>query len=259
MNTLNDFDNEFIKLQPSLMSYLYRLSANKFDAEDIVQESYIKAKEKLYTFSSKSTVKTWVFAIATNIARDNQRVRNRWALDAQDLCKQYTISHKECSDKIENSFRSQTFLQFEIIEHINYCFTCLSKNLNLEKQIALILKEFYQFKVAEIAEILNISTGVAKHLLHNGRAEMQQKFDFRCALINKKGICYQCAELNDYLEKEKTSEIKIKSMGFSNVKSVRENYKNRVKLISKINPLEDNGSSVEDTIMQILREAISDG
>jgi RNA polymerase sigma-70 factor (ECF subfamily) len=237
---------------------LYRLSTNKPEAEDILHDTYIKAKEKIGTFRGESSFKTWVFAIATNLARDNRRVQNRWKLDAQDKCKEYTMINVDCQQRLISSFQSQKINSFGIEEHINYCFTCIAKNLKLDQQITIILKEFYHFKRQEIAQIIGKSEGVVKHLLHDARNELQFKYEQRCAMINKKGICYQCAELNDNLQGISDSEVKIQKYGFSEKNTIRTNLDIRFKLINQINPLESNGANLEDTILQLLREAIND-
>lgn len=249
---------EFEIYAEQLKSYLYRLTANKEDAEDLLHDTFIKAHEKIETFKGNSSLKTWVFSIATNLAKDNQRVKNRWDIDVQDKCKNAAVENPKVAERIVLSFNSQSDLQFEIKEHINYCFTCIAKNLTLEKQIAIILKEIYEFKRTEIAEILNVSEGVVKHLLHDGRKELQLKYENRCALINKTGVCYQCAELNDYLQTEKNSTEKISKLGLNYDKTPEENLNIRFQIINQINPLNSNGADLEDTIMQILRETIND-
>ncbi|HAD35198.1 MAG TPA: RNA polymerase subunit sigma-24 [Chitinophagaceae bacterium] len=249
---------EFEIYAEQLKSYLYRLTANKEDAEDLLHDTFIKAHEKIETFKGNSSLKTWVFSIATNLAKDNQRVKNRWDLDVQDKCKNAAVENPKVAERIVLSFNSQSDLQFEIKEHINYCFTCIAKNLTLEKQIAIILKEIYDFKRTEIAEILNVTEGVVKHQLHDGRKELQLKYENRCALINKTGVCYQCAELNDYLQTEKNSTEKISKLGLSRDKTPDENLNIRFQIINQINPLNSNGADLEDTILQILRETIND-
>jgi len=256
-----EFEAEFIAFRSQLTSYLYRLSANKQDAEDITQDTFLKATEKLDQFKEKSSLKTWVFSIATNLARDNQRVKNRWVLDAQDACKKAAQDSSEVEQRIIGAFINQTSKTFDIKEHINYCFTCLGKNLDLEHQLVVILKEVYQFKRSEIAEIIGKTEGVVKHLLFDGRKELQERYNNRCAMINKKGVCYQCAELNDVLQTAVNgpldAEDKIRSFGFQPMSDVQ-NLDTRFKIIRKINPLEGNGADLEDTILQILRETIHD-
>ncbi len=253
-----NIETEFIAIQEQLESYLYRLSANKEDAKDLLQDTYLKARKKIDTFQGKSSFKTWVFAIGTNLAKDNQRVKNRWKLEVQDECKNASLSTPSYQQRIIGSFQNQTEQQFEIVEHINYCFTCIAKNLNIEQQIAIILKEFYHFKRTEIAQILNKTEGIVKHLLFDGRKELQTRYEKRCALINKTGVCYQCAELNDFLQEKPNSPKKIRQTKLSQSNDGDTNLDIRFELISKINPLTSKASELEDTILQILREVIDD-
>jgi RNA polymerase sigma-70 factor (ECF subfamily) len=253
-----NFENEFLTFQANLKSYLYRLSANKEDSEDLLHDTYIKVKEKIETFKGKSSFKTWVFSIATNLAKDNLRVQKRWTLDAQDKCKERAVKETECQSRMISAYQTQNINQFEIIEHINYCFICIAKNLKFEQQIAIILKEFYHFNRKEIADIIDKTEGVVKHLLHDGRKELQTKYEQRCAMISKKGVCYQCAELNDYFQDKSDSEQKIQKLGFKIENNTKTNLDIRFRLINKINPLESNGTNLEDTILQILSEAIGE-
>ncbi len=253
-----DISAEFLEIKEKLRSYLYRLTASKEDADDLVHDTFIRVSEKRQNFKGESSFKTWVFAIATNLAYDNKRVKKRWALDVQDRCKDAAVSNKGYQERMITAFQNQTEKQFEIAEHINYCFTCIAKNLSLEKQIAIVLKEVYDFKIVEIATILKSSEGVVKHLLFNGRQELQQKYEKRCALINKTGVCYQCAQLNDYFQDQKNSSIKVAKTKLSQNNSPEKNLEIRFNIINKINPLSGNGAILEDTILQILREAIND-
>jgi RNA polymerase sigma-70 factor (ECF subfamily) len=237
---------------------LYRLSANRDDAKDLLHDTYLKVVQKIDTFQGKSSFKTWAFSVATNLAKDNQRVKNRWKLEVQDECKNASLSTPKYQQKIIGAFQNQTEQQFEIVEHINYCFTCIAKNLNLEQQITLILKEFYHFKRTEIAEILNRTEGVVKHLLFDGRKELQTRYEKRCALINKTGVCHQCAELNDFLQETSNSKEKIETLKLNRKNSSETNLDIRFNLINKINPLNSKASELEDNILQILRDVIDD-
>ena len=53
----------------------------------------------------------------------------------------------------------------------------------------------FEFKVQEVAEIMDKSHGQVKHLLVDSRKEMTDIFDGRCALVNQNGTCHQCSEL----------------------------------------------------------------
>lgn len=249
-----DLNSEFVQIKPQLMSYLYRLSANKEDTEDLLHDTYIRTTEKIHLLKEAASFKTWVFTIATNLARDNKRVKKRWDLDVQDKCKDAALSHEKYQKRIVNVFHNQPNKQFEIEEHINYCFTCVAKNLSIEQQISIILKEFYHFKRSEIAKIMGKTEGVIKHLLFDARKELQTKYNNLCAMINKTGACYQCAELNDFLQDKPDAEEKIGRLKLSKTNSPETNLDIRFKIINQINPLNSKGAELEDTILKILRE-----
>src|ERR671925_666119 len=74
-------------LQAALKSYLYRLTAYREDAEDLAQEVWIGVFTRLGSFEGQSSVRTWLFAIASQVAMDHPRVKARWPVDAQDKAK----------------------------------------------------------------------------------------------------------------------------------------------------------------------------
>jgi|GEM_PF-4788082 len=93
--TTEEFQAQFLLLQAKLKSYLFRLTASRQDAEDLAQETYLKAAKNLAGFAGKSSLKTWVFAIATNLARDNFKAQRRWREDTQDRCREATQAAPE--------------------------------------------------------------------------------------------------------------------------------------------------------------------
>jgi RNA polymerase sigma-70 factor (ECF subfamily) len=73
--TIGQFTSEFEIARPQLKSYILRITASVEDTEDIVQDAFIKAAQKLDSFRSDSSVRTWIFAIASNITKDNLRAK----------------------------------------------------------------------------------------------------------------------------------------------------------------------------------------
>ncbi|MDX1417855.1 MAG: sigma-70 region 4 domain-containing protein, partial [Candidatus Promineifilaceae bacterium] len=138
--------------------------------------------------------------------------------------------------------------QFEIKEHIAFCFTCVSRSLPLEQQLALLLKEVYGFKVKEIAKIINRSEAMVKYYLHLGRGKMIEIFDNRCSLINKQGVCYQCTELNGIFnpkQNEQEELIKIKMVKEANNRSKEELFDLRMKILQKLDPFESGAAELQ--------------
>ena len=68
--TADQLTGEFESFQRELKSFLLRMTTSVQDAEDRVQETYLKARSGIDTFRGESALKTWVFSIASNLARD---------------------------------------------------------------------------------------------------------------------------------------------------------------------------------------------
>ena len=137
---------------------------------------------------------------------------------------------------------------FEIREHIAFCFTCIGKSLPIEQQVVLLLKEVYEFKVQEIAEIMGITEGVVKHALHNSRQKMIDIFDRRCSLINKTGICHQCSELNGIFNPKQNLQeelMKIEMARDAGKKNKEELFNLRTQIVKSIDPYNSAASELE--------------
>jgi len=65
---INAFQTLFAEFQDQLKSYLYRLLTDRDDVDDLTHETFIRAFTKISTFNQDSSLKTWVFKIATNHA-----------------------------------------------------------------------------------------------------------------------------------------------------------------------------------------------
>ena len=141
--TVELLNAEFENNLRQLKSYLLRITASVSDAEDIVQDTYIKALEKLNTFRGESSLKTWFFTIASNLAKDNLRVQKRWSENVTDISRAAALADKEFFAEAMNIRMNSPQGQFEAKEHIAFCFTCISKSLPLEQQLCIFLKEVY--------------------------------------------------------------------------------------------------------------------
>lgn len=242
------FTIAFEEFRPQLKSYLLRMTASPDDAKDLVQDTFIQAEKNLPTFEGRSTLKTWVFTIATNLARNFMRSRKRWPENVTDIGKEAALVSPTFMKDIMEVHQTSPHGAFEIREHINFCFSCIGKTLPIEQQVALLLKEIHDFKVAEVAEILGVTEGVAKHLLFNARQTMIRIFDKRCSLINKEGICHQCSELNGvFNSKHETQKELMKLELVSRAASAGKDelMDLRTEIVKSIDPFDTAGSDLQ--------------
>ncbi len=239
---------EFVEFKSQLKSFLLRYTANSSDAEDIVQDTFVKAVEKINTFRRESSLKTWVFSIGANLARDRLRSQKRWSEDVLDVCKEAALGNKAFFQEAMHIRHTSAQGNFEIKEHIAFCFTCIGKTLPIEQQLCVLLKEVYRFKSVEIAQIIDISETMVKHNLHHGRTKMMKIFDNRCSIINKNGMCHQCTELNDIFNPQQNSQeelMKIKLARDSQSAEKEKLFELRAEIVQGIDPFESNAAELQ--------------
>lgn len=245
--TPDQFTQEFESIRPQLKSYILRVTASLEDTEDIVQDTYIKASLKLDTFRAESTVKTWIFTIASNIAKDNLRAKKRWPETVTDICREKALANPDYFPEIAYIMQTSPQATFEMKEHITFCLTCIAKSLPLEQQICLLLKEIYDFKVAEIAEILQTNEAMVKYYLHTSRSKMVHIYEGRCALINKEGTCHQCSELNGIFNPKQDFEVEKNKLEFAKKANDpnREHLLDlRLQIMKEIDPFTSSGAAL---------------
>jgi RNA polymerase sigma-70 factor (ECF subfamily) len=255
------FQALFAEFQNQLRSYLYRLLADRNDVDDLTHDTFIRAFDKIPTFNQDASLKTWIFKIATNLAYDLLRKRKRWEVDAQDRGREYSMATPDVKQACRMVHATSPAGNYEIKEHIDYCFICISKTLPVENQVALILKDMYDFSVADICQILEKTEGVIKHLLIDARKTMIGVFDNRCALINKNGACHQCSELNGiYNPKQDQQQELMKLDLVKGSKKFRrdELYAMRTQLIKAIDLLHSNGADLTEILFRVTRKAIGE-
>lgn len=258
---IKSFQMLFAEFQNQLKSYLYRLVTDRNDVDDLMHDTFIKAFDKISTFNQDSTLKTWVFKIATNLAYDHLRKLKRWPADAQDQGAVLAIGSGEIQQSFGVVHQTSNAGAYEMKEHIDFCFTCISKTLPIENQVALILKDIYDFQIKEICLILENTEGVVKHLLNLSRDTMTNVFDNRCALVNKNGVCDQCSQLNGIFnpkQDQQEQRMKLELVKESKKFNRAELFTLRTKLVKAIDPLHSSGADLQDIIMRCTRTAIGE-
>ena len=258
---INAFQILFSEFQNQLKSYLFRLTANRNDAEDLTHDTFIKAYDKLSTFKGQSSLKTWVFQIATNLSYNYLQRQKRWSADVSEQAKKLVIGNEKLRNEIIRIHETSVAAKYDMKEHIDTCFTCISKNLPIENQIALMLKDVYDFSVAEICQILDKTEGIVKYLLQDGRKTMIDIFDNRCALVNKNGVCHQCSELNGWFnakENQQQSLMKLDLVKGSTKYNREELYNIRTTLVKAIDPLRSSGTDLQEVLLNCNRMAMGE-
>jgi RNA polymerase sigma-70 factor (ECF subfamily) len=245
---IDNLAGEFDSFQGELKSFLLRMTASVQDSEDLVQDTYIKVQTSIGSFRGESSLKTWVFAIAANLARDLLRTRQRWPENVTDICKEAVLSNPQFFPEAMQIRHTSPQGHFEIKEHIAFCFTCVSRSLPLEQQLTLLLKEVYGFSVKEIGQIMDQTEAMVKYYLHVGRGKMMDIFEARCSLINKQGVCYQCTELNGIFNPKQNSQeelVKIQMVRDAENESKEHLFDLRLQILQELDPFESGAAELQ--------------
>ncbi|MDN5212056.1 RNA polymerase sigma factor [Fulvivirgaceae bacterium BMA12] len=252
------FHELFENYRTPLESFVYRLTTDREETKDILQDVYIKASQNLEGFkgNTDASIKSWLFTIAANHTKNILNKKSRWQVMAQDQCRDSLVHSPQNQNNLISAINSSPLSQYEFTEHIDFCFTCISKTIPLGQQLTLILKNIYGFKVQEIAQILDVSIPKVKHFLHQARKTLARIYQHRCSLVNKKGVCYQCDELNELFKGKHSSTPLAKKLGNTNKKttSAAEAIKLRTQLIKAIHPLKAGGTDLHHYLMEHLKK-----
>src|SRR5438105_10342417 len=76
----SDLETQLEQYRPELTGYCYRMLASPFEAEDAVQDTFLRAWRGLGRFEGRSALRSWLYRIATNVCLDMLNARSRRAL-----------------------------------------------------------------------------------------------------------------------------------------------------------------------------------
>jgi len=167
-----DFERDAMEFAPQLYAAALRMTRNPTDAEDVVQETFLKAYRAYDSFEAGTNLKAWLYRILTNTYinkyRKAQRRPNEVELgELQDLYLYKRLGEQSgASDSAENEALDM-FVDEDIIEAID----SLPENFRLP----VIYADVEGFSYKEIADILDIPIGTVMSRLHRGRKALQRK------------------------------------------------------------------------------------
>lgn len=164
--------NELIQRYHSrIYSLVYNMTSNKEDAEDLVQEVFLKAYTALAKFKGQSSFYTWVYRIAVNRTINFLKKRKRrmaQSLDDMDVAVERDPAYVELSAK-DTPFRDATLT--EIQEKLNTALQTLSD----KHRTVVVLHDIQGVPHDEIAAMLKVSSGTVRSRLFYARRQLQSE------------------------------------------------------------------------------------
>ena len=157
----------------SLYSAALRMTRNPSDAEDLVQETYLKAYRSFGTFQDGTNLKAWLYKILTNTFINSYRARKRrpeqTELDeVEDLYLYRRLGGLEAAAAGRSAEEEvlDSFTDTEVKEAL--------ESLPETFRMSVLLADVEGFSYKEIAEILDVPIGTVMSRLHRGRKALQK-------------------------------------------------------------------------------------
>ena len=165
-----------------LMAHCYRMTGSLHDAEDLVQETYLRAWKSYEGFQGRSSVRTWLYRIATNTCLTALDGRQRRPLPTGlgapssdptgDIAEHNEITWLEPLPDTPREHPADPSVIVESRESVRLAFVAALQHLSPRQRAVLVLREVLQWKAAEVGEAIGISTAAVNSLLQRARAQI---------------------------------------------------------------------------------------
>jgi RNA polymerase sigma-70 factor (ECF subfamily) len=173
MNTKDQFTSDAMQYAPQLFSTALRMTRNSSDAEDLVQETYIKGWRSFHTFQEGTNLRAWLFRIMTNtyINKYNAQKRKGTEVELDDVEELFLYKRLGSIDQSQlSSSAEDQMLDLFTDDEVKNALESLPEDF----RIPVLLSDVDGFSYKEIAEMLEIPIGTVMSRLHRGRKVMQK-------------------------------------------------------------------------------------
>jgi RNA polymerase sigma-70 factor (ECF subfamily) len=169
----------------ALTGHCYRMLGSAFDAEDAVQETMVRAWQNLSRFEGRSSLKTWLYRIATNVCLDLLAERSRRARpieegpvgSVEDALETRDRTHwlEPIPDQRVLPADGDPFELTALRQSIRLAFISALQHLPPRQRAALLLTEVLGWSAAEVAECLETSVPSVNSALQRARATLKSR------------------------------------------------------------------------------------
>jgi RNA polymerase sigma-70 factor (ECF subfamily) len=167
------FADQAMEYMGSLYSAALRMTRNPADAEDLVQETYLKAYRAFGSFKEGTNLKAWLYRILTNTFINSYRARKRRPEQTElDDVEELYLYRRLGGLEAVSAGRSA---EEEVLEHFTESeVKAAVESLPEQFRMAVLLADVEGFSYKEIADILDIPIGTVMSRLHRGRKALQK-------------------------------------------------------------------------------------
>jgi len=155
----------FERYSRPVISFIYDMVNDRGLAEELTQETFVRAFRAIHTMRAETKLSTWLFGIARNVARESLRARAR------------ANNHVDLGDKSVMDLSDDKPVPVEglLSKELNGLIRRSLAGLDEDKRLVFTLKVLHQCSYDEIAAITGFSLAKLKTDLHRARAEIRKK------------------------------------------------------------------------------------
>ena len=181
-----DLDTRLEAHRTELTGYCYRMLGSSFEAEDAVQDTMIRAWRSYDKFEGRSSLRSWLYRIATNVCLDMLTAGNKRARP-MDLTESTPLARAALSPRPDNTWLEpmpdarvlpSTHDPAEAAvakESVRLAFMAAHQQLPAKQRAVLILREVLAWKASEVAELLDTSVASVNSALQRARATLAER------------------------------------------------------------------------------------
>ncbi len=187
--------------RPALTGHCYRMLGSAFDADDAVQETMIRAWRSFDQFDGRSSLKTWLYQIATNVCLDELKNRGRRARPIEEGSPSSGSPSLESLTQRSGEYWIEPILDSRVLpaaadpseraalrQSVRLAFIAALQNLAPKQRAALLMIEVLGCSAAEVAQTLETSVASVNSALQRARATLaRQSLDEPAELTEAQG------------------------------------------------------------------------
>ncbi|MCX5385225.1 sigma-70 family RNA polymerase sigma factor [Streptomyces sp. NBC_00083] len=181
--TATDLDVRLEEHRRELTGYCYRMLGSAFEAEDAVQDTLVRAWRGIDTFEGRSSLRSWLYRIATNVCLDMLTAGNKRARP-MDLTAATPVANAQLNSRPEVTWLEpvpdgRVLPTIEdpaeaalARESVRLAFVAALQHLPPRQRAVLILREVLAWKAAEVAELLGTTVASVNSALQRARSTL---------------------------------------------------------------------------------------
>lgn len=180
-----DFVDAADPFRRELLAHCYRMLGSVQDAEDLVQETYLRAWRAYERFEGRSSLRTWLYRIATRACLTALETRGRrplpTGLGEPSATAEATLVDKPevpwlepIPDSLVAGGASDPAATATSRQSVRLAFIAALQHLPPRQRAVLVLRDVLQFRSAEVAEAVGVSTTAVNSLLQRARSQLDE-------------------------------------------------------------------------------------